>query len=251
MKKKENKKGELTTTQLVTIIILIASFVILLVLYFRLNLGGTTNEEICHNSVVLKSTAGKVFPRSIDCKTSYLCISEGSDCTDFSASETVKVGDDAAQTKNEIMKAIADSMSTCWYEFGEGKYNYGSGFGQNHVDVAICSIISFDPKVQAAVSEISYQEFYTYLQNTKKDTTHTYLYYLYGISSISQFVPESQKIGMDINNDKILTTAQYSIVTGVANNWPNENERILKVYIIPTAETNTRLASNREFITTA
>ena len=60
---KMNKKGELTTHQLVGLIILIVSFAVILFLLFRLNLGETTNKEICHNSVIMKgkSIASKLI----------------------------------------------------------------------------------------------------------------------------------------------------------------------------------------------
>lgn len=51
----KNRKGELTTQQLVMLIILILSFAVILFFIFRLNLGGTTNKEICHDSVVKKN----------------------------------------------------------------------------------------------------------------------------------------------------------------------------------------------------
>src|SRR3989338_2930165 len=109
----ENKKGELTTTQLVTIVVLIVSFIIILFLIFRLNPGEQTNKEICHNSVVLKGkTSG--FAGSLDCRTNYLCISGGGDCQDASTS---KIEVDASN-KNEIMEAIAKEMADCRYMFG-------------------------------------------------------------------------------------------------------------------------------------
>ena len=90
MKIKKSKKGELTTQQIVILIVVITSFVIILFLLFRLNLGETSNKEICHNSVVLKSK-GKGFIGKLDCKTSYVCISGGGDCEDISPSATIKI----------------------------------------------------------------------------------------------------------------------------------------------------------------
>ena len=162
----ENKKGEITTKQIVTLIILIVSFVIILFLLFRLNLGRATDKEICHNSVVLKS-AGKGLVGQLDCKTNYLCISGGNDCEGISPTETVKINlnkeDDVI--KKEIMKVIADEMADCWWMFGEGKVDYiGLGiddalFGE--VNCALCSIISFDEKVQKVMSEeVKVSDFY-------------------------------------------------------------------------------------------
>ena len=84
------KKAELTTKQLVTIIILITSFIIILFLFFRLNLGPVNDKEICHNSVIMKS---KSLPGqgALNCKTSYVCISGGGECEDFDEDEKIEI----------------------------------------------------------------------------------------------------------------------------------------------------------------
>ncbi|MDP3992053.1 MAG: hypothetical protein Q8P79_00925 [Nanoarchaeota archaeon] len=242
--KLENKHGELTTTQLVTIIILIVSFVIILFLLFRLDLGGTTNQEICRNSVVLKGQS-QLTSGPLDCKINYLCISGGSDCE--ATTEEAKVN---SGNKTEIMNAIASEMLDCWWQFGEGKVNYGGGVTSTSVHYAICSIISFDEKVREKVPEISYSEFYNFLSTEKKggSGTETYLQYLYEINNINSFVPQKQ-VKVIISQDKILTNEKYSIITGIDNNLGDDE--ILMVYIIPTAETSSRLETDREFVTKA
>ena len=81
----KEKKGELTTQQLIGLIVLIVSFGIILFFFVRLSLGETSDKEICHNSVVLKSqSALKTGP--FDCKTSYVCI--GEECEDFNPTIT-------------------------------------------------------------------------------------------------------------------------------------------------------------------
>lgn len=175
MLNKKNKKGELTTTQLVTIIVLIASFAIILILLFRLNLGETTDSEICRNSVVLKGrTEG--FAGTLDCKTQYICISGGSDCTNFSATEKVKVN---SEERNETLEAIADAMTSCWYTFGEGKIDYGDlRKPAGHSICAVCSIVNFDSSLREKET-ISYMELYNYLKQTNKSNSQTYFQYLY------------------------------------------------------------------------
>ena len=221
----KNKQGELTTQQLVTIIILITSFIIILFLIFRLNLGETTDKEICRNSVVLAEKS--LIKASLDCKTNYLTIE--------------------SEDKKEIMKTIADEMADCWYMFGEGKINYGVKSGSS-IKYAICSIIEFDAKAQEKIPEISYSDFYNYLSTQNKGTSETYLQYLYGIRNVGSFVPQSQ-VKVALNQDKILTSGKYSIVTGIDDNLADPDE-YLKVYIIPTSEIDSRLAQG-EFITKA
>ena len=54
MKFLKNKKGEMTTQQIVLLIILIASFAVILGFLFKLNFGAESEKDICHNSVVLR-----------------------------------------------------------------------------------------------------------------------------------------------------------------------------------------------------
>ncbi|MFH1311186.1 MAG: hypothetical protein ABIH65_02165 [Nanoarchaeota archaeon] len=239
----ENKRAELTTKQLVTIIILIVSFIIILFLIFQLNLGGTTDKEICHNSVVLKGQS-QIVAGPLDCRTSYICISGGNDC---SITKTASKVDVDPNDKNEIMKAIADEMASCWWMFGEGKIDYGAGLlGSSSVGYALCSIIEFDDKVQEKIKEISYSEFYNYLKTIQKEGSQNYLNYLYGVNDVNYLVIESQ-FTININQDKIMTNQRYSILTGI-DNYLIEKNKILRTYIIPTSETSSRLKQG-EFIT--
>ena len=91
-----NKKGEITTQQIVMLVILVISFSVILFLMFRLNLGETTNDEICHNSVLLQKSTLKKGP--LDCRTNYMCVSAEEDCEDFNYDKKVDVGN-----KNEAM----------------------------------------------------------------------------------------------------------------------------------------------------
>ena len=183
---KQNKKGELTTQQLVTIIILIASFVIILFLLYRLNLGQTTDKEICRNSVFDQQQSLTAGP--LNCKTNYLCISGGDKCTAISQTSEASIDtspNDVGKIKNQTFEALAKEMSDCWWEFGEGKVDYVKGAFSHNVVCAVCTISGFDDKVQKKLPSFTYSEFYNYLQTTKKTESQTYLQYLYAVNSIS------------------------------------------------------------------
>ena len=241
----KNKIGELTTKQLVTIIILIVSFIIILFLIFRLNLGEQSDKEICHNSVILKHQT-KIVSGPLDCRTSYVCISGGGECSNMPKVSKVSVSPDK---KNEIMKAIADKMTDCWWMFGEGKINYGVSGGTS-IKYALCSAIEFDSEVQGKTKEISYSEFYNYLKTIQKQGSQSYLNYLYGVNDVALLTIDPP-FTIDINQDKIMTNQRYSIITGIDDNIdPLDSDVILKVYIIPTSETSSRLEQG-EFITKA
>lgn len=212
--KKINKRGELTTQQLVTIIILIISFVVILFLIFRLNPGETTDKEICHNSVAMKGQS-VLNSGALDCKTSYVCISGGDDCEGFNPSITIDINmnQEDQKVEGDIMKAIADEMSDCWWMFGEGKVDYvgldvkGTTIGK--MNCALCSIISFDEKIQK--KEIgNYLDFYTYLKSTNKEGGKSYMYYLYNTNNIDDLGIINANEPFELNN-------QYVVLTGIAD----------------------------------
>ena len=218
----KNHKGELTTQQIVTLIILVVSFSVILFLIFRLNLGETTTKEICHNSVLMKGK-GKGLVGELDCRTNYVCISGGGKCEGINPAITVDIDLSKLNAKNETMKAIAEEMADCWWMFGEGKVNYGGlwdkvkGFVPwTDYHCAICSVVKFDDKVQEKFNEITYNEFYDYLKNTKKDNTQTYLKYLYDVNTVDQFQSDYPLNNIDVTKeeDKIYTNEKYSVITG-------------------------------------
>jgi len=206
---KKNKRGELTTQQIIELIILIVSFGIILFLIFRLNLGETSDKEICHNSVVLK--AKSPLGGEVDCKTNYVCISGGGDCENFNPSTTIEVD---ADNQTQIMKAIAEEMVDCWWMFGEGKLNYASTAIVEEHTCSICSFIAFDEKIVEEFSKkpLDYTLFYDFLKNPKS-RQQTYLQYLYGAGEVKdishKFVVENY-LSNQLEFDK-----QYMIVTSV------------------------------------
>jgi hypothetical protein len=226
------KKGEITTKQLVTLIILILSFVVILFLLFRLDLGETSNKQICHNSVVLKSQS-ELTAGNLDCRTSYVCISGGEDCKSLTPTSTIEVdpGD-----KDGIMKAIADEMADCWWMFGEDdEVRYTGGRTSTGVHCAICSII----EIGEDLDEIFYSEFHNYLESTSKDESQTYLEYLYGINDYSSFSVQSL-INLDIGEETLSPGERHSVITGIDNNLIDvlDDDEWLKVYLIPTEKTS-------------
>ncbi len=150
-----NKKGELTTQQLVVIIILIISFVVILFLLWRLNLGETTNKEICHNSVVMAGKKKGVLS-SLDCRTTYVCISGGEPCNEFNPTTTIEINLNDKNAETEILEAIQKEIDDCWWMFGEGKIDYVSGLSGYYC--AICSMIKFDEKIQNKFPTLNFND---------------------------------------------------------------------------------------------
>jgi hypothetical protein len=213
------KRGELTTQQIVGLIILITSFAVILFFFFRLNLGETTNKEICHNSVVLagKGTLSKIATGggSLDCRTSYVCISGGGKCEGINPTETKKINMNPKLVKDkskddlikeQVMKAIADEMVDCWWMFGEGKIDYigGTSF-TGEKSCSICSMVVFDKNIEN--QEISYNYFYNYLRTTKKDNSKTYLNYLFGVDDVDGLGKGYLSNEFDFSKEYFISTA--------------------------------------------
>lgn len=228
----KEKKGELTTQQIIILIILVISFVVLLYFLFVLNPAETSSKQVCYNSVVLISK-GQGLIGSLDCNTNYLCISGGDSCTNFNPTATVEIN---TENKNEILKAIADEMADCWWMFGEGKVDYiGKPLGGDP-RCAVCSRIKFDEKIQSKIKEITYSELYDYMKThqSSHDTSQNYLKYLYGVSSLEFSNTETKEF--NVNSVPINTDKDYIIITGIDPEPPLISDKYIKVNIVNTDE---------------
>ena len=182
------KKGEVTTKMIVWTIILVASFVVILIFIMQLDLRGTTQKEICHNSVVLMSKNPLKLKQTFDCSTYYVCISGGGDCEKFAYDEKVEID---AEDKDEIINAIADEVADCWWMFGEGKLDIGSFWDFKGVHCPICTTIKFDEKLEE--EKISSSELKAYILKNKNLEIR------------------------EINYVDILTSDKYSVLIGINN----------------------------------
>ncbi len=203
-----DKKGEMTTEQIVLLIILIVSFIVILFFIFGLNLGKTTESETCHNSVVERGSG--VLPKEsipLNCKTQYICISGDGSCESMTSPQV-----ETAKTKDDVYNILANQMADCWWMFGEGKVNYvGEGFTSN-LYCSICSQIAFDNSVNFFPNnQIDKKEFYSYLAtHNASGQDISYLEYLTGIKDPSA-------ISQSISFGQIDLTKQYFVVTGMFN----------------------------------
>jgi hypothetical protein len=216
---KKQKKGEITSQQIVILIILIASFAIILFFLFRLNLGEETDKELCRNSVLLKGKS--VFKDStlLNCKRSYVCLSEDGSCEGLTSPKVEKI-----ENKEQAYRILAEEMADCWWMFGEGKVNYvGEDLLKNNY-CSICSQFAFDDSVRTENllgDEIDRQEFYNFLQkNNVSGKDISYLGYLYGIKSIDEIRQELIQQGsnfgsIDLNSQQFVAMGIQSGVTKI------------------------------------
>ncbi len=181
------KKGEMSTKQIVTLIILITSFLILLYFLFFFNPADASDEEICRNSVALRSGAGVIDSEVVplDCKTSYVCFTEDGSCEKMTNPEKIKV-----ESKEDVYYGLAEEMRKCWWMFGEGKLKYISDeIKGNNLYCSICSQVTFDDSILElegfSSGEIDRKEFFDYLASKKiEGSSETYMDYLIGTNNV-------------------------------------------------------------------
>lgn len=212
--KRQIKKGELATQQIVMLIILIASFAIILFFLVKLNLGQTTEKELCHNSVVTKGSS--ILPEDtvpLDCKRTYLCITKDGSCEQMTKPDKQRVS-----TEEEVYEVLAKEMADCWWMFGEGKINYiGEGIHEN-LYCSICTQVAFDNSVGEIFTEgIIYEELlYAHMEYSNvSNLDKSYLEYLYNSNNFNDIKQNLESSGaqfgtIDLNN-------QHYVMMGITN----------------------------------
>lgn len=211
-----DKKGELTTQQIIVLVVAIVSFAVILFFLFRLNLGQTTNEELCHNSVVTRGSA--VVPSEavpLNCHRKYLCITEDGTCEGLTRPEIEKVS-----LLDEIYQVLADEMANCWWMFGEGRVNYvGDDLSHNNY-CSVCSQVYFDDSLESIVGEnIGKDGLYNFLESNKIDETNSYIEYLFGGKDVLNSIKKESLEDSGVQTfGSIELNKQYFIVMGITSN---------------------------------
>ena len=189
VKKIKSRKGEITTTQLVTSILLVLGFSVILYFLGKFVLSERIDKETCHQSVIMRGTlpdtllikAKGYIP--LKCGTAKYCISSeliGKDCDeDFAALKytKVKVSKNLDKQEQEIKTFLAREMADCWGMMGEGKIQVFTkeiaGLNQILERCVVCSRIAFGKSIKEA------------RQKANKDKINGLGYYLF-----SHKVPE-------------------------------------------------------------
>lgn len=183
---KKNKKGEMTTQQIVVLIILIVSFGILLFFLMRLGFGSETEKEICHNSVVTRGSA--IVPLEVmplNCQRSYVCITADNNC-DAALTNPIKK---KVRSKEEFYDVLAMELTDCWWMFGEGKVNYVGDDLTKNLYCSLCSQIAFDSSIQELMGGEVFlkEEFYRHMTLTNMTgSSKTYSEYLFGTNELEE-----------------------------------------------------------------
>jgi len=180
-----NRKGELSTEQIVLLLILIVSFIIILIFLFRINPGQESEKEACHQSVVLRGNSAipaEAVP--LKCEVNYLCITKDGTCEGLTKPKVEKV-----KTEEEVYDVLAREMADCWWMFGEGDLNYvGKDLKQN-LYCSICTQFILDDSLQeigGINGAVDASRFYKYLASKEyPERDISYLQYITNVNSFS------------------------------------------------------------------
>ncbi len=223
---KTNKRGELTTQQIVLLIVLIISFVVILYFIFRLNLNESSEKEICHNSVIMRGNS--ILTQTavrLNCQRSYVCITKDGDCESM-ANPTIK----KVSNEEEFYQVLADEMADCWWMFGEGKIDYVGDKALEKNYCSICTQLAFDDSLREIGAfesgQISQDRLYDYLVKTSiAEGKETYAEYLFGSNDLNNI--QSLITNHGENEERISAfgtidlTKQYFVMMGITSKIGN------------------------------
>lgn len=217
MRNIKSKKGEMSTQQIILLIVLIASFIVILFFLLRLNLGEESQEQLCRDSVLRKSSILSEAP--LQCYRNYVCITEDGTCEGLIKPVKIKV-----KSLDEIYEALGEEMSNCWWMFGEGKIDYADNTALPENHCSICSQILFDDSLEKIEGieegEIKKDDLYNYLtrhniSSTQKITYTEYFLKTNDIEGLKKSISEDSGIEGKATFGMIDLKKQYFLVTGI------------------------------------
>jgi len=157
--KKQNKKGEITSSQLVEIILLIVGFAILIFVFASVGWTEEVDREVCHTSVILRGTIPDITSTgsknlvNLKCQTAKFCITDKvfgkGECEEFKEKEkfeTIRVSSD--KTNEDINRFIARELASCWEMMGRGKIQIFNLEITEGKKCSVCSRIAFDKSLK-------------------------------------------------------------------------------------------------------
>ena len=154
MKNMKSKNGEISSTMLISVVLVIIGLLLIGFLIYQIGFRNNVDREACHESVIFRGTLPSIAEEAVPlkCKTEKICLtasSFGGKCAEFGDSKqvnTIKV-----KTLDDVQKALAENMVSCWSMMGEGKVSIFSqfiaknyGFGQIYPSCVVCSRVAFD-----------------------------------------------------------------------------------------------------------
>jgi len=198
-----NKKGDITTTQIVTIVLAVVGFVIVLGFIYYLNFGQQSEQEICHLSVLGRATAPTLLQAQVPlkCTISKICLTNREDCKQFLGEDDVikvKLPREKDKAARLIEETSANAMYTCWNMMGQGKLDLFHQVSKKIFSLdavestcVICSRVAVSEDVdQGVLNDVNINE---YLKNNEVVPGITYLEAFTGDSSVNSYADSKIK----------------------------------------------------------
>jgi len=185
--KMKNKKGDLTSKEIVALVMVALAVVIFVIFYSFYPWGETINKETCHQSIIMRSTfnAGPFEPGRelipLKCQTDKICLTADGDCTEFGGVDKLEKTKIEVSRERDILEAFANALYDCNSMLGEGNLNFMPHHFWSTKYGLMCARIAFHGNVLKAGEEITYKELYEYMLIKKTPDDKSYLEYLYGI----------------------------------------------------------------------
>lgn len=224
-----NKRGDLTSMQIILLVLSIAGFVIVMIFFFAFRDIGITEDELCKLSVLTRATtpqeAQAIIP--IKCTTKKVCLTDmDSNCELNFAGEkdvrVVKLSGTPEEKARIIEIASVESMYTCWDNMGQGKldlfWNYAKlrNLESTKVSCVICSRLAVDLKESDNV--FPKVDVYRYMEQTQvPGSSLTYLQ-VFSDRQFSTYPKASQDAFTNyIKDEKNIDTTAKIDIQGVKN----------------------------------
>jgi hypothetical protein len=183
-----NKKGDLTSGQIIAIVLAIVGFVIVLAVLFSFLYTEGSERDVCHLSILTRATTPEIAQAAVPlkCKAKKICISESASkgcAKQFSGEKDIsyiKLSGTSEQKIAKIEEISANAMYDCWKMTGEGKLDiFGSAYHSLGLDVTkptciICSRIAVDEEISEDI--INKVNINNYMENRQvPGSKYTYL----------------------------------------------------------------------------
>ncbi|MEM4259170.1 MAG: hypothetical protein QXS38_00185 [Candidatus Pacearchaeota archaeon] len=194
-----NKKGDLTSTQIIIIVLAIIGFGIVLVALFLIGFESSSDKDICKLSVLTRASSPVEAAQSLvplKCRTSKICLTADASSKCFEQYgrdddvQVIRLSGNEYVMANKISEISANAMYDCWDMMGQGKLNLFANIATSiGADVVkstcvICSRVAVDKSVGSDV--LSHVDIQGYMKNNQipgKSMTYLEAFTDRGVSS--------------------------------------------------------------------
>src|SRR3989338_2328136 len=218
-----NKKGDVNWSIIFSVIVVLVSFIIVLFVWWSMNIQSTTNKAVCHASVVFRATPPAAVQGYVPlkCKADKICIVSskyGGDCkSEFGSSSAVtKI---KVENKEQIEKILTLNIMDCWSMMGEGNLGlFSQGFLESYglkekvyPSCVVCTRVAFNQtSLEKAGIDLKSIDTLSYMQKhliSGKDITYADYFFKNGAAKFSVDETLFTEVGESLDKVYPLTRA--------------------------------------------